>query len=84
MTKDPIAPIATVQKNRREELRFSLDEFRGHRFVSVRIFAPNRDGTAMLPTRAGVTFKPELISEVRAALDATECEARARGLLGDG
>lgn len=71
-TEDPIAnarkPIATVQKNRREELRFTLDEYKGHRFVTMRIYAPNKDGSVMLPTRAGVTFKPELLSDVLAAL----------------
>lgn len=88
MTKEdstaPREPIARVQKNRREELRFTLDEFKGHRFVTVRIYAPNRDGTTMLPTRAGITFRPELISDVRVALEKIECEARVRGLLADG
>ena len=68
MSGDPIAttrgPIATVQKNRREELRFSLDEFKGHRFVTVRIYAPGRDGS-MVPTKCGVTFRPALIAEFR-------------------
>jgi hypothetical protein len=64
------APIAIVQKNQREELRFSLDEFKGHRFVSLRIYAPGRDGL-MVPTKSGVTFRPELIAEIRKGLDAT-------------
>lgn len=72
MTKeDPIAVpperIATVQKNRREELRFTLDEFKGHRFVTMRIYAPTRDG-AMVPTKSGVTFKPMLLPDILAAL----------------
>ncbi len=85
--EDPIAntrePIATVQKNQREELRFSLDEFKGHHFATIRIYAPGREG-AMVPTKAGVTFKPGLIVEVRAALDKVEADARAAGLLPDG
>lgn len=64
---DVAAPIAVVQKNRREQLRFTLDEYKGHRFVTMRIYAPNRDG-AMLPTKSGVTFKPALLPDVLAAL----------------
>ena len=64
-------PIAVVQKNQRAELRFTLDEFKGHRFVSLRIYAPGRDGK-MVPTRSGITFRPDLLTEVRLALNATD------------
>jgi hypothetical protein len=70
------APIAVVQKNQREELRFTLDEYKGHRFVSLRIYAPGRDGK-MVPTRSGVTFRPDLLAEVREALNATDEHMRS-------
>jgi hypothetical protein len=70
------APIAVVQKNQREELRFTLDEYKGHRFVSLQILAPGPDGK-MVPTRSGVTFRPDLLAEVREALSATDEHLRS-------
>ena len=52
-------PIATIQKNQREEMRFTLDEYKGHRFVTVRIFAPGREGAMVRLDPANRAYEPQ-------------------------
>ncbi|WP_336042567.1 transcriptional coactivator p15/PC4 family protein [Pseudooceanicola nanhaiensis] len=72
--------IATIKKNSREELRVTLDEFRGHHLVNVRVFYDAGDGE-MKPGKQGIAVKVELLRELLAALDAAEKSARQAGLL---
>lgn len=76
-------PICSLQKNAREELRFSLDEYRGHQFISVRVFVPSKDGADFIPTKSGITFKPHQLDDVKSALTQVEAVVRANGLLTD-
>jgi len=47
------AGITTIEKNRTEELRVALKEYKGHRYVDVRTFAePYADeGQGRVPTK---------------------------------
>jgi len=54
-----VTDIATIKKNSREELRVTLDEFRGHHLVNVRIFYDAGDGE-MKPGKQGIAMKVEL------------------------
>ena len=73
--------VAEVEKNARELVRVSLEEFKGHRLVSVRAWA--RDplkGT--VPTRQGVSLRLALLpGPLLAALEAAMRQARSLGLL---
>ena len=48
--------IAVIEKNRDEEIRVVLGDFKGHQLVSIRIFADTRedDGQDRVPTKKGV------------------------------
>ena len=46
-------PIAVIQRNRLEELRVELSEFKGHRFVSVRTYTERHDSPELVPTKKG-------------------------------
>lgn len=73
--------IATIPKNRREELRVSLGEYRGHQLVSLRVWFEAQDGT-MRPGNSGVALKVEALPELVAAIIEAERVALATGLLG--
>ena len=75
--------IATIEKNRTEELRVALKEYKGHDYVDVRTYVePYADeGQDRIPTKRGVTLKPEDLAELIAALQEAEKQARAAGLL---
>lgn len=74
--------IGTIIKNRVEEVRVTLGEFKGHPLVSIRIYADYAgDGEGPKPTKKGATVKPALLPELIAALCQAEAEARRRGWL---
>ena len=75
--------IAVIEKNRDEEIRVVLGDFKGHQLVSIRIFADPRedDGQDRVPTKKGVTCKVALLPEIIKALQDAEAVARKEGLL---
>lgn len=72
--------IATIKKNSREDVRVTLDEFRGHHLVNVRIFYDAGEGE-MRPGKQGIAVKVELLPELLSALTAAEKAARQAGLM---
>ena len=74
-------PIGVIEKNRLDELRISLDEYRGHRFVSVRTYTEREDSPEKVPTKRGVTVKPDQVRELIEALQQAEEACREAGLL---
>lgn len=73
--------ISTIEKNANEEIRVSLTEFKGHDLIDIRVYAtPAATGEAV-PTRKGLCVKPELLSDLIAALQDAEAQARKAGLL---
>jgi hypothetical protein len=73
--------IATIQKNGSEELRVSLDHFRGHDLLDIRVFAAFTAANVPMPTKKGLSIRVDLIPELREALEAAEAKARELGLL---
>ncbi len=51
--------IGTLVLSTEEEIRFSIDAYRGYRYVSVRRYLRMENFSG--PTRDGVTFTPEMI-----------------------
>jgi Transcriptional Coactivator p15 (PC4) len=77
--------VATVSKNRGEEIRVSLKEFKGTRFLDVRAFVTAKDDSGTRhPTAKGVTLNPARIDELMDALAQARAEALRLGLLGNG
>lgn len=72
--------IATIKKNSREELRVTLDEFRGHHLVNIRVFYDAGDGEKK-PGKQGIAVKVELLPELLAALGTAEKVARQAGMM---
>lgn len=70
--------LGTIRKNSREEIRVSLDEFRGMTLVSLRVWFQADDGD-MRPGRQGLAFRPEALAEVLAALHRADVELTGGG-----
>lgn len=72
--------IATIRKNAREDLRVTLDEFRGHHLLNLRVWF-DADENEQRPGKQGVAIRLDLLPHLSAALlEAEEC-ARKLGLL---
>jgi hypothetical protein len=73
--------IETLEKNQVEKVVVSLDEFRGHPLIDVRVYAAYSGQGEARPTRKGVSLKIEHLPALIEALTAAAAEARRRGLL---
>lgn len=72
--------IATIQKNSTEEIRVSLGEYNGHQLFNARVFFQAADGS-MRPSKTGVAFKVDKLSDFAAAVTDALTEAKREGLL---
>jgi hypothetical protein len=75
--------IATIEKNRSEELRIALKEYEGHDYVDIRTYVePYADhGQGRVPTKKGVTLGVAKLPALIEVLREAERGARAAGLL---
>ena len=75
--------IAAIEKNKTEELRVALNEFKDRHYLDIRIYVdPYADeGQGRVPTKKGVTFPlaklPELITDLQDA----QAQVEAQGLV---
>ena len=58
-----------IEKNSRESIVVSETEYKGSKYVDVRIFYKDLAGN-LKPTRKGVSIRPEKVSDLLAALSA--------------
>ena len=75
--------VCEVAKNSRETLIFRLGEFKGHKFVDMRIFVtePGDDGREISPTKKGLAVSPALWPQFREALAQVEAAMISEGWL---
>ena len=72
--------IAEIQKNSAEVVRVSLDEFKGHRLVHLRVWYRDPLGEYR-PGKQGLALRVELLPDLRQALEEADAEARQQGLM---
>jgi hypothetical protein len=69
MNKENNVARTVIEKNSRESIVVSETEYKGNKYVDVRVFYKDTDGS-LKPTRKGVSFRPEQVGELVAALSA--------------
>ncbi len=73
-------PVCELPKNSREGYQFRLGEFKGHKFIDMRIFT-KEDGKDPAPTKKGLAVSPHLWPQFRAALAQVEAAMIEKGWL---
>jgi hypothetical protein len=63
--------VCELPKNSREDFRFSLGEFEGHKFIDMRVWA-KEEGKDPAPTKKGLAVSPAMWVQFRSALDQVE------------
>jgi Transcriptional Coactivator p15 (PC4) len=63
--------VYEIPKNSREDFRFSLGEFKGHKFIDLRVWAVE-DGKDPAPTKKGLAVSPALWLQFKQALAQVE------------
>ena len=59
-----------IEKNSRESIVVSETEYKGNKYVDVRVFYKDGPEKTLKPTRKGVSIRPEQVAELVAALTA--------------
>jgi len=59
--------FAEIEKNTKEKIRVSIEEYKGHKFVDCRVYWKDKDEN-WNPSRKGIALNNETIDEVIKAL----------------
>jgi hypothetical protein len=62
--------MIAIPKNAREEIRVSVDEFKGHRLCNLRVWY--LDGDELRPGKQGLALRLELVPQLIDALRAVQ------------
>lgn len=60
--------VAKFAKNTREEVRVSIDEFKGRKLINIRVWYMHPDTEAMLPGKQGMTLSVEKFDLLKTAI----------------
>ena len=60
-------PVAQFEKNSKEEIRVSIDEFRGTKIINIRVFYRSPTGE-WLPGKQGIAMKVDRYRELASAI----------------
>ncbi|MBA4419405.1 MAG: transcriptional coactivator p15 [Syntrophus sp. (in: bacteria)] len=59
--------MTEIEKNAKERIRVSIEEYRSHKFIDCRVYFED-DGGTWRPTKKGIALNGESIKEVIQAL----------------
>lgn len=64
--------IAVFKKNKFQEVRVGIREFKGNDLVDIRIWTMTQGSNEMVPTAKGVSINVSLLAELKKSLDEVE------------
>ena len=64
--------VATFQKNKFQEIRVGIREFKGNDLVDIRTWTMTQGANEMVPTAKGVTINVQLLPQLKKALEDVE------------
>ena len=65
-------PIAIIPKNSMEDIRIMWSEFKGHRYLDIRVYTEIDGEPERKPTKKGVTLRPDLVPKLIKALEGAQ------------
>jgi Transcriptional Coactivator p15 (PC4) len=71
-------PIAILSKNSVDEIRVAWSEYKGHRYLDIRVYTEIDGQADKVPTKKGVTVRPDLIAELIKALEGAQSHGSFR------
>jgi len=75
MTFAVLKEIGSIKLDDGNEIKFSVDSFKGHKYVSVRKYL--KSDTYSGPTKAGITLSPEIVGKINEALKTLPADYKA-------
>ena len=66
--------LATIPRTATEQIQVQLSEYKGKKFLDLRIFYTTDGGNTWLPTKKGVAVYPENLNEFKDAIELAQKE----------
>ena len=66
--------ISTIERSSTEQLQIAVKEYKGKKYLDLRIFYTTDDGASWLPTKKGVTISPNHLSILKEAIEVAASE----------
>ncbi|MCK5213831.1 MAG: transcriptional coactivator p15/PC4 family protein [Candidatus Omnitrophica bacterium] len=73
--------VAVFQKNKFQEVRVGIREFKGNDLVDIRTWTMTQGSEEMVPTAKGVSINIHLLPDLQKSLSEVEKELRANSML---
>lgn len=61
--------IASIPRSATEETHIAISEYKGKKYLDMRVFYTTDEGLTWNPTKKGVTFTPDKLAEVQNAIE---------------
>ncbi len=61
--------IESIPRSTTEQLQIAINEFKGKKYLDLRIFYTTDSGETWLPTKKGVTVQPEHLQLLKDAIE---------------
>ena len=61
--------LTTIPRTATEEIQIAINEYRGKQYLDLRVYYTTDDGLNWNPTKKGVTFSPEKLVDLKAAIE---------------
>lgn len=61
--------LATISRSATEQLQIAVSEYKGKRYLDLRIFYTTDDGANWIPTKKGVTVAPDSLELFKEAIE---------------
>lgn len=68
-TDIPLTIVENWREDGTEELRISINEYKGRKYFAVRVWFRGRDGSTMFPGKAGINVPEEKLPEFIEAMN---------------
>ncbi len=66
--------LATIPRTATEEIQVQLSEYKGRKFLDLRIFYTTDSGNTWNPTKKGVAVYPENLDQLKEAIEIAQRE----------
>jgi len=66
--------LATIPRGATEEIQVKVSEYKGKKYLDLRIFYTTDNGTTWLPTKKGVAVYPENLELLKEAIELAQKE----------
>jgi len=73
--------VATFNKNKFEEIRIGVKEYKGFDLIDLRVWVDSKDAGGKVPTAKGLSLNVELFNEFKKAILALETTLKKNNLL---